>query len=266
MWIVKLAAFLALGYALVVGIVAAAQTWLLFPTALAEAGRPDLPDHAERLEMERDGLRLVGTRLGPRGEGGGPLFIGFGGNGWNADAMVLHLHALFPEATVIGFHYRGYSPSEGQPGAAAILDDALAVYDRFAEPGAQVVAFGSSLGSGPASHLAAERDVAGLILVTPFDSLEAMAREHYGWAPVGLLLRHRLEVLEAARKAGVPTALITAGRDSVVPERRSEAFRSLPGLVFDRVIDHAGHNDLYTDAHYAEAMHEAVSRIAAAGD
>jgi uncharacterized protein len=49
-----------------------------------------------------------------------------GGNAWNAEAMVLTLHALFPHRDVVAFHYRGYAPSSGRPGwglAAAIRAD-----------------------------------------------------------------------------------------------------------------------------------------------
>ena len=53
-----------------------------------------------------------------------------------------------------------------------------------------------SIGAGPAAYLASQRPIAGLILVTPFDSLTALAREHYPWAPVSLLLRYRMEIAE----------------------------------------------------------------------
>jgi hypothetical protein len=36
-----------------------------------------------------------------------------------------------------------------------------------------------------------------MILVTPFDSLEALARDLYPWAPVGLLLRHRMPTVDS---------------------------------------------------------------------
>ena len=39
------------------------------------------------------------------------------------------LHDLFPEADVVAFHYRGYPPSEGSPGAAALVEDALRIHD-----------------------------------------------------------------------------------------------------------------------------------------
>ena len=103
----------------------------------------------------------------------------------------------------------------------------------------------------------------GLILVTPFNSLEALARDLYWWAPVGLLLRHRMPVIDFIRGSPLPTALIVAGRDTIVPARRSAPLRDvIPNLVLDRTIE-AGHNDLYDQRAFADAFREALAEIAA---
>jgi uncharacterized protein len=121
----------------------------------------------------------------------------------------------------------------------------------------------ASLGTAIAAYLARHRPVRGLILVTPFDSLEALARELYWWAPVGLLLRHRMPTLEFVRGALTPTAVIVADRDKVVPARRSTPLRrAVSNLVFARTID-AGHNDLYDHPDFAEAMREGLAAIEA---
>ena len=266
MWIVYLALAAALLFAGMVTLVAMAQTRLLFPAGMAAANRPDLPPSAERLALATpDGVPLAGVRLGPKAgsSGTGPLLLGFGGNAWNADAMALYLHGLFPDREVVAFHYRGYPPSGGEPSAAALLADSLAIFDHLQQDGPRrVIAVGFSIGSGVAAHLAHHRVLAGTILVTPFDSLEALAKEHFPWAPVGLLLRHRMPSLDLLRDRPTPTALIVAGRDTIVPARRSEPLRgAIPNLVLDRTVPEAGHNDLYGNPAFVEAMHEAVRRI-----
>jgi hypothetical protein len=109
--------------------------------------------------------------------------LGFGGNAWNAETMVLMLHRLFPDRSVVGFHYRGYTPSSGSPSAQALLSGSLVVFDhlRQAQATQPIIAVGFSIGSGVAAYLARHRPVEGLILVTPFDSLEALARDMYWW-------------------------------------------------------------------------------------
>jgi pimeloyl-ACP methyl ester carboxylesterase len=266
MWLAHLALGLAALYAAVVAGMYVAQTWLLFPTTLAAAARVQLPASTPRLEVGLpDGEVLAGVRIPAAGEGAGraPTLLGFGGNAWNAEAMALHLHGLFPDREVAAFHYRGYAPSGGRPSAAALLSDSVLVFDHLqrAHPHGRVVAVGFSIGSGVAAYLARHRPVAGLVLVTPFDSLEALARDLYRWAPVGLLLRHRMPTIDFVRGSPVPTALIVAERDSIVPARRSAALRPvIANLVFEAAID-AGHNDLYGRPAFAAAVREAFARI-----
>jgi pimeloyl-ACP methyl ester carboxylesterase len=127
----------------------------------------------------------------------------------------------------------------------------------------RIVLVGFSIGSGVAAYLARHRPVAGLILVTPFDSLETLARDLYWWAPVGLLLRHRMPTIEFVRGSIVPTALILAERDAVVRARRSVPLRpAIKNLVFERTVD-AGHNDIYDHPAFAAAMREALTKIEA---
>ena len=121
------------------------------------------------------------------------------------------------------------------------------IYDHLVQTqaGETILLVGFSIGAAVAAYLARHRPVAGLILVTPFDSLEAVARDLYWWAPVGLLLRNRMPTIEFVRGSLVPTALIIAERDAIVPARHSAPLRTaIRNLVLERAID-AGHNDLY---------------------
>jgi hypothetical protein len=102
------------------------------------------------------------------------------------------------------------------------------------------------------------------MLVTPFDSLEAVARDLYWWAPVGLLLRNRMPTIEFVRGSVVPSALIIAERDAIVPSRRSAPLRTaIRNPVFERTID-VGRNDLYDHPAFAAAAQEALAGIEAA--
>jgi pimeloyl-ACP methyl ester carboxylesterase len=265
MWLLSLLLGIALLYAGLVVITGLFQTRMLFPAQMAAANQPPLPRSAERLELTTpDGHRLIGVRLGSA-PGPKPLLLGFGGNAWNADAMALYLHGLFPDHEVIAFHYRGYPPSSGTPGAKALFADSLTIFDHLQkERSRPVIAVGFSIGSGVAAYLAHHRTVAGLILVTPFDSLKALAREHFAWAPTGLLLRHRMPIIDLVKDRQTPTALIAAGRDTIVPARRTAPLRSvIPNLVLDRTIADAGHNDLYDHPAFVAAMREAVAAFEA---
>jgi uncharacterized protein len=267
-WIANLALGLIALYAAVVTAMYFAQTWLLFPTALARIARVQLPSSTQHLEVRTpDGESLKGIRIPSLKEAAqnAPTLLGFGGNAWNAKVTALTLHRIFPDHDVAAFHYRGYAPSGGWPSAEALLSDSVLIFDSLplgqtVEP---IVAVGFSIGSGVAAFLARHRPVAGLILVTPFDSLEALARDLYWWAPVSLLMRHHMPTIEFVHGSRAPTALITAARDGVVPGRRSAPLRAaIANLVFERVID-AGHNDLYDRPAFSAAIREALGKIEA---
>jgi uncharacterized protein len=257
----------ALVYAAIAGLMYATQTSMLFPAGLVPSGPAVLPAGAERLSLPTvDGETLAGLRL-PGPDKRAPLVLGFGGNAWNADHLALFLRGLSPDAEIVTFHYRGYRPSTGKPSAAALLTDAPAIHDTLVPPAStrRVYAVGVSLGAGVAAHLARERALAGLVLVSPFDSLEAVAQSHYFWLPVGLLFRHDIDAAAAMAAHDRPTAMIRAGRDTIIPPRRTEALLpSIRRLVQYRVIADADHNDLYGRPEFAAAYREAFAAVQAA--
>ena len=240
------------------------QSHLIFPThAVPEAG--PLPPGSERLEIKAaDGKRLHGVHISPsgRGEGEGTLILGFGGNAWNGEDVASYLHELYPGADIVTFHYRGYRPSSGSPSAEAILADAPLVYDAAVKrvPNKRVVGVGLSIGSGVAARLSAERRLDGLILVTPFDSLKAVAQSMYPWLPIGPLFGHEIDA--AGGLTDVPTAIVAAERDEIIPGERTDALRErCRNLVFDRTVRRAGHNDIYARSDFHEAMREALAAL-----
>jgi pimeloyl-ACP methyl ester carboxylesterase len=242
-----------------------AQTRLLLPVAQVGASGP-LPPAAERIEVAAaSGERLSGLHIPPARPGGERLLIlGFGGNAWNADAMAAQLAELYPEADIVTFHYRGFAPSAGSPGAAAMRDDALRIFDfvRGHYPSRRILAVGFSIGSGVAASLAAHRPLDGLILVTAFDSLGRVAAAQFPWLPVRLLFRNNLDPSEDLAGSRIRVALVSAGGDRLVLPARTQALRdAIPDLVFDRTIAGADHNDIYRNPAFAPAMREALESL-----
>lgn len=241
------------------------QTPLIFPVGQVGPAGP-LPPGAARLRLDGSGgARLAGLHLpAAAGQGPPPLVLGFGGNAWNAEAMAAYLHDLYPEADVVAFHYRGYPPSEGSPSAAALREDALAIFDWAARrfPDRRRIAAGFSIGSGVAAFLAARRPLDGAILVTPFDSLAAAAADHYPWLPVRLLFRHDFPAAEDLQGSRVPVAILSGARDTLILPARTDALRqAVPNPVFDRSIAGAGHNDIYQREEFRAAMREALAAV-----
>jgi hypothetical protein len=241
------------------------QTSLIFPVHAVPPAGP-LPQGAERLSIPTpDGDQIAGIHI-PSDQSATErtLILGFGGNAWNGQDVAEYLHQIFPDHDVVAFHYRGYSPSTGLPSAEALMADAPLVYDLAVErlKPRRVVAIGFSIGSGIAAQLAARRDVGGLILVTPFDSLKAVAQSLYPWLPIGPLFSHEIDAAGALEGSGTPVAIIAGENDEIVPAERTQALRQrIPNLVFDRTIGRAGHNDIYARSDFHEAMRAALAAV-----
>ena len=240
------------------------QTRLIFPThAVRDAG--PLPEGAEALSLVVRGAELAGAYIPPNEPSAErTLILGFGGNGWNGQDVGEYLHEIYPDADVIAFHYRGYRPSSGMPSADALVADAPLVYDFAVErvKPARTIAVGFSIGTGIAAQLASRRKLDGLILVTPFDSLKAVAQSMYPWLPIGMFFQHEVDAAGPVARTQVPVAIIEAERDELVPHERTEALRMrVPNLVFDKIVRRAGHNDIYTRSDFHDAMREALRRV-----
>jgi len=264
MWALKLLLVPILIYVAIVAAIYFTQTWIIFP-AKGVAGAGPLPPGAARLELAtRDGHRLHGVHIAPRSPRAHAVILCFSGNAWNAEDAAMFLADFYPDADVVAFHYRGYRPSTGKPSAAALLDDAPLIYDYVSQrlAGRPIVAIGFSIGSGVAAYLASRRPLAGTVLVTPFDSLAAIGRDHYPWLPVAPLLRHRMDPAGDIQNSPVPTAIIVAGRDTLIPPRRAQALaKRVPNLVYERTIEEAGHNNIYEHSQFRAIMGEALERV-----
>jgi hypothetical protein len=224
----------------------AQERMIFFPQPVASTVR--LPAHASPLEvLAADGTRLRGWIV--KGTAApAPVVIYFGGNAEEVSWTLAE--ARRPrEWTIVGLNYRGYGASEGVPGEPALTADALAIYDAVTrsediDP-RRIVVFGRSLGTAIAAHLAAERPVAGAVLVSPFDSLTAIGKKHYPWLPVSLLLRHRFDALPDAKRNTMPLLAIVGESDSITPPERSRAlFDAWAGPKTWQVVPRADHNDL----------------------
>lgn len=162
-------------------------------------------------------------------------------------------------------NYRGYGQSPGQPSQEALYEDALAIYDYVIQSGAvqpsQIVVMGRSIGSGMAVLLAAERQVGGAILLTPYDSIAEVAAGHYPIFPVRLLLKHPFESVKLAQRTSVPAIVIAAEDDRVIPPIHARRlFEAWSGPKFFHVLPGVGHNDLERHPEYYELINSFLRR------
>ena len=241
------------------------QSHLIFPVHAVPAAGP-LPRSAERMTVSTpDGETLQGIHLRPvDADRSRTLILGFGGNAWNGQDVAEYLQRLYPDHDVVAFFYRGYPPSTGSPSAEALIADAPLVFDAAVErlKPKRVIVVGFSIGTGVAAQLSAKRKLDGLILVTPFDSLKAVAQSMFPWLPIGPIFAHQIDAAGPLSRSKVPLAIIAAEQDQIVPTAQTNALRkAIPKPAFDRTIRGAGHNDIYARSDFQDAMREALKAV-----
>ena len=131
------------------------------------------------------------------------------------------LARLLPEHTIYFPHYPGYGASEGAPSQQTLFDSADRLYDHIAPRHCRIDLVGRSLGSGVALHLAAHRPIRRLVLITPYDSIAALGAERYPLFPVRAIIRDPFDVFPLAKDVNVPTLILLAEHDSVIPHTHS---------------------------------------------
>jgi len=168
----------------------------------------------------------------------------FGGNAEEVAWSLPDYVEAFPDTAIYMMTYRGYGGSQGRPSEAALHGDAQALYDLVRQKHAEVIVVGRSLGSGLAVPLAAKNDVSRLILITPFESLTAVAAGQFPIFPVHWLLWDRYESFRHAPHVTAPTLILAAEHDAVVPPHHARRLWSYfpPGVAEWREIGGAGHN------------------------
>jgi uncharacterized protein len=168
-----------------------------------------------------DGERLVAWHALPNGPH--PTIVYFQGNGLGISVRAERFR-LFQRAGygILALGYRGYSGSSGSPSEQGLLTDgATAVKFLQANdiPPTRLVYYGESLGGGVAIQLASREATrpAAMILEAPFTSAADVARLHYWYAPVGLLMRDQFRSMEYIEAVKAPLFVLHGEADGIVP-------------------------------------------------
>lgn len=192
------------------------------------------------------------VRVTARQRRGPNALLYFGGNAEDVSCSLPSLSTAFPDYAVYLLHYRGYGGSSGTPSEAALFADALALFDKVHTEHQDIVVVGRSLGSGVAVHLASQRPVARLVLVTPYDSLQELAAQRFPYVPVRWLLRDKFESWRYAQQVAAPTLVVAAEHDEVIPRASTEAlykhFRT--GVASFKVVAGTSHNTISESPEY----------------
>jgi len=239
-------------WASMVSMIAASQRKLLFnPTLIREVQSPRSAGHRTRAVVLRatDGTRLAGWLMTPNGPGPHPAVVYFGGRSEEVSWVVRDAGTLFPGMTVLAMNYRGYGDSRGVPGEEHMVEDGRMLFDwlcsRHNVDNGRVAVVGRSLGSGVAVQVAKERPAHAVVLITPYDSILALAQRKFRVVPVSFVLRHRFESVKYASLLRAPTYVLRAASDDVVPHSHTDQLvAQMTRIHRDEIVPDSDHMNI----------------------
>ena len=201
---------------------------VLFPTTdhidAGAAVRKPIPFEGGELEIWTAASKLARQRGQPQ-----IYVLRFYGNADRADRWVAAEAEMWNNRAVEvwGMNYPGFGGSTGPARLARLGPAALTAFDALKRTAADrpIVVFGASLGTTTALHIAAHRQVAGLILHNP-PPLRQMILRQFGWwnlwllaGPLAQKLPADLDSIANARAVHAPAIFLLAEEDEVVAPR-----------------------------------------------
>ena len=162
-----------------------------------------------------------------------PVVLFFMGNGMNSSRTALmfykdndkHYAGFSDVSDIVFIDYPGYGINDGVPADDSLREMALAAYDEVASwsTTSEVISFGYSIGTGPATYLASERDVAGLILWAPYassyDIYNNIMNIFHG--PIKIMVRYQMDSYKYIRDVNCPVMIFASDSDELIPFQSS---------------------------------------------
>jgi pimeloyl-ACP methyl ester carboxylesterase len=197
---------------------------IIFPAPRQSYNREDYPDQLVWVPKIPDQFSIPCLYLEYQ-EGSSKVMIYFHGNAEDLGQAfevletlrsVLHIH-------IFAVEYPGYGLYSGKPTSESILNDAECVYSFLLSSGVKpenIIVFGRSIGSGPATYLASTRKVGCLMLMSAYTSIKAAAKSLAG--KFGSLIKERFENVKKMPQVTCPTFFVHGMMDKVIPYTHSQ--------------------------------------------
>jgi len=142
--------------------------------------------------------------------------------------------------------YQGYGKSDGEVGQEAFYEDAVLAYNYVKEEYKEdIILYGRSLGTGPASYLSTIVDAKMMFLITPFYSIPDVVKVQAPYVLIPFSLNTVFPNYEHIPKARMPVHIAHGDNDNIVPLESGIKLKPLlrEGDSFT-LIEGGGHRNL----------------------
>lgn len=125
---------------------------------------------------------------------------------------------------VIGVEYPGYGIYKGKCTEKKILSDSGDIYNYLTQvmgvKGEDIILFGRSIGTGPATWLASEKKVGGLLLMSGYTCIREVAKSIAGKVFM-YFIKDRFRNIDWIKKVTVPVFIVHGQSDTLIPYDQS---------------------------------------------
>jgi uncharacterized protein len=149
---------------------------------------------------------------------------------------------------VVLVEYPGYGKRQGAlTMKAALAASRSALSDAKAQWAGTIFLLGESLGAGMAAKAIAGEGsaVAGVLLVTPWDSLESVASEKLRLFPVRWMLHAPFDTVDALKHYAGQVVVVGCEKDTLIPVWHAERLTRLHPHAQFLLLRGAGHDDWF---------------------
>lgn len=227
------------------------QDRMLLPSTSDTADLRTAVDSVSHIDAWKPQGAYEGYVVTPTGHEPRGTFVVYHGNEESAETT-LPLAEVFVRARyrVVIVEYPGHGKRLGErtmKAAAIASRDALSdVLSQWCGP---VYLVGESLGAGMASQVVKgnESAIAGVVLITPWDSLADVAAEKYPIFPVRWMLHDSFDSVAAVSRYRGPLVIVGAQRDELIPVAHARRFASEHDQARLMLLPNADHDGWLAD-------------------
>lgn len=209
----------------------------------------------EEIKIDNNGKIIHGWFYNNVKEGKqAPLLLFFGGNAQNSSNTCLSflqsdIYKYFDGYNFMIVDYPSYGLSEGKISDVRMFDTALKTYDYATQlekvDKENIIVMGYSIGTGVATYTASQRDVNGLILLSPYDEALSLYNDTFNifYGPLKLLAKYKFESNQYAPNVKVAPLIFTSYTDEVINYNHSlnlaKCFEEIEETVILEDVKHA---------------------------
>ncbi|XOV79909.1 MAG: alpha/beta hydrolase [Aestuariibacter sp.] len=230
----------------------AQRSLLYYPTSAP------LGDTGTSISLNSNGIEL---RIETANDSAQSAILYFGGNAESAIQSIQHMQPVLGDNALYFMNYRGYGGSLSNPTESGLYQDALALYDYAAQRHKHIRLIGRSLGTGVVTYVASQRQVEQIILISPYDSITAVAASHYPIFPIKWLIKDKYDSYNRAHQIACPSLILAAREDRVVPLKHTlrliDAMTASQKTV--RLFDGVDHNSLDMASGFNRAISDFIA-------